>query len=341
MFVVHSTFKEGEKLVKISVIIPVYNVEKYLRECLDSVISQTLKDIEIICINDGSTDGSLNILQKYAGQDKRIKVIDKKNEGVGAARNDGIKYACGEFVCFIDPDDYYPTNDILESLYNKAVENNVFICGGEFARFTNKNRELNQNYGDSFEGYLFPKCGVIKYSDYQFDYGYHRFIYDREFLIKNNIFYPNYKRFQDPPFFVHAMICAKEFYALDKITYAYRCAHQKVRWNKEKVYGLLNGILDNMKYANEYNFSMLSHYSLTRFAQHYNQVAEFIFFDLKAIAIIIKMGKYNAKVKQVIIKKSFKFTEAIFSIKNTKNKKHKVITVLGIKIKIRRRNKNA
>ena len=95
-------------MVTLSVIVPVYNTEKYLRECLDSVINQTLKDIEIICINDGSTDRSLDILKEYALKDNRIKIIDKKNEGVAAARNDGIRIANGEFVCFMDSDDYYP-----------------------------------------------------------------------------------------------------------------------------------------------------------------------------------------------------------------------------------------
>ena len=86
---------------KVSVIIPVYNVEKYLRECLDSVINQTLSDIEIICINDGSTDNSLEILKEYAENDSRIKIITQENQGQGVARNNAIEAAQGEYLVFV------------------------------------------------------------------------------------------------------------------------------------------------------------------------------------------------------------------------------------------------
>ena len=231
---------------KVSVIIPVYNVEKYLRECLDSVINQTLKDIEIICVNDGSLDNCVEILNEYAIKDNRIIIINRENKGVAISRNEGIEKARGEFVCFIDPDDFYPTNDILETLYNSAIENNVLISGGEFSYFTSNDKTILQDRNNkTMSGYYFESDGIIEYKDYQFDYGYHRFIYNRDFLINNKIFYPNYKRFQDPPFFVHAMIQAKEFYALHKITYGYRVGHQTINWTNEKIHDLLNGITDN------------------------------------------------------------------------------------------------
>ena len=91
---------------KVSIIIPVYNVEQYLPKCLDSIINQTLKDIEIICINDGSIDNSLSILKEYASKDDRIIIIDKENEGQGIARNLGIKKAKGKYIGFVDPDDW-------------------------------------------------------------------------------------------------------------------------------------------------------------------------------------------------------------------------------------------
>ena len=80
-------------MVKVSVIIPVYNVEPYLKQCMDSVVGQTLKDIEIICVDDGSTDGSLDILREYAAEDNRIQIIEQKNAGAGAARNNGMRHA--------------------------------------------------------------------------------------------------------------------------------------------------------------------------------------------------------------------------------------------------------
>lgn len=115
---------------KVSVIIPIYNVEQYLRRCLDSIINQTLTDIEIICVNDGSTDNSPQILEEYAKADNRIKIINQVNSGVSEARNTGIKNASGEYIGWVDPDDYVDT-DYFEKLYTAATENNADIaCAG-------------------------------------------------------------------------------------------------------------------------------------------------------------------------------------------------------------------
>ena len=92
--------------VKISIIVPVYNVEKYIVKCMDSLINQTYRDIEIICVNDASTDCSLTILNQYAKKDSRVKIIDKENEGVSLARNKGIELACGQYLMFVDSDDW-------------------------------------------------------------------------------------------------------------------------------------------------------------------------------------------------------------------------------------------
>ena len=108
--------------VKVSIIVPVYNVEKYLRKCLDSLVNQTLKDIEIICINDGSTDDSLNILQEYAREHHNVVVIDQENQGVSIARNNGINKAQGDYIGFVDPDDWVEP-DMFKILYEKAEEN--------------------------------------------------------------------------------------------------------------------------------------------------------------------------------------------------------------------------
>ena len=115
----------------ISLIIPVYNVENYLRQCLDSIINQTLKEIEIICINDGSTDSSKQILEEYALKDERIKIINQKNKGAGAARNSGIDAATGEYIGFVDSDDWVNL-DAFEKLYNKITRENVDIV---FSRY--------------------------------------------------------------------------------------------------------------------------------------------------------------------------------------------------------------
>ena len=109
----------NEKPPKISVIIPVYNVEKYLRECLDSVVNQTFRNLEILCINDGSTDGSPAILDEYARKDDRIRIINQENRGLAGARNTGLKYFTGEYLIFLDSDDYWEL-ETCEKLLKKA-----------------------------------------------------------------------------------------------------------------------------------------------------------------------------------------------------------------------------
>ena len=127
----------------VSIIIPVYNVSKYLRTCLDSVINQTYKDLEIICINDGSTDDSLEILKEYSIKDNRIIIIDKKNAGVSAARNDGIEKSSGEYVFCMDSDDYID-NDFIEVFYNNAKKNNSDLV--VLSTFWNLDKRVNKDY---------------------------------------------------------------------------------------------------------------------------------------------------------------------------------------------------
>ena len=118
----------------VSVIIPVYYTEKYLRECLDSIVNQTLKDIEIICVNDGSVDGSLRILEEYQEKDPRITVISQANAGLSAARNSGMKYARGEYIDFLDSDDLLELN-ALETAYKIAKDRNLDIIQFEREMF--------------------------------------------------------------------------------------------------------------------------------------------------------------------------------------------------------------
>ena len=131
---------------KVSIIIPVYNVEKYLAECLDSVVNQTLPDIQIICVNDGSTDGSLAILQEYAARDSRIEVIDKPNEGnPGAARNAGIPRVRGKYMYFLDSDDWIDST-LCEKAYYRLESTGadvVFFFFHEIAEHGQKNRCLS------------------------------------------------------------------------------------------------------------------------------------------------------------------------------------------------------
>lgn len=114
----------------ISIVVPVYNVEKYLKRCLDSLINQTYENIEIILVNDGSTDDSLEICKEYSKNDKRIKIVSKKNEGLGMARNTGIDNASGQYICFFDSDDFVEINAI-EKLHDVIIkERPQIVCFG-------------------------------------------------------------------------------------------------------------------------------------------------------------------------------------------------------------------
>nr|MCR5457865.1 glycosyltransferase [Clostridiales bacterium] len=118
----------------VSVIIPVYNVEKYLRECMDSVLNQTLKDIEVICVDDGSTDGSLEILRAYESKDSRVKVYTQNNKFAGVARNNGFSHATGKYCIFLDSDDRFEKN-LLQKTYKKAEKDQADIVAFNFDRF--------------------------------------------------------------------------------------------------------------------------------------------------------------------------------------------------------------
>lgn len=234
---------------KISVIIPVYNAECYLDECLQSVLDQTLDGVEIICINDGSTDGSLQILEKYKNK-RNVIVINQENKGAAYSRNKGIENASGEFVCFLDADDYYPEKDILYSLYFNAKANGVVICGGSMSSLVDGN--IVRNYFERNAGYVFDEDGEILYKNYQWDWGFTRFCYELDFLKNNKINFPEISYYEDPPFFVKAMINAKKFYALKKVTYCYRDTQKVRRLNQDNVCSMLQGMISIIQMACEH-----------------------------------------------------------------------------------------
>jgi glycosyltransferase involved in cell wall biosynthesis len=201
-------------MIKVSVIVPVYNVEPYLRKCLDSLVNQTLKDIEIICINDCSPDNSLIILKEFAKKDKRIRIIDfKKNQGVSVARNAGMKIASGEYFAFVDPDDYIDL-DFYEKLYKLAKHKNADIAKAirkkteigsdvEFIEDENMNKRIRKN-----------KCHFIG----QFTTA----IYRSKILKIHRVKFPvNVMASEDCCFTVHAVIVAKNIYFLNDTAYHY------------------------------------------------------------------------------------------------------------------------
>lgn len=156
---------------KISIIIPVYNVEDYIAKCLDSVVNQTLKDIEIIIIDDETPDKSMDIVAKYAKKDSRIKVLKEKNKGQAGARNYAIKESSGEYLMFVDSDDYIAL-DMCEKLYNKATSDNADIVYSNFLEVDNNGtptlESKNILFDDAKKNYVItqfgPCCKIIKSS---------------------------------------------------------------------------------------------------------------------------------------------------------------------------------
>ena len=277
-------------MIKISVIIPIYNMEEYLPQCLDSIVSQTLREIEILCIDDGSTDGSEEVLKLYCNRDSRIRVIKQNNQGVSCARNLGIEEASGKYVIFMDPDDWYPDKEILETLYVGAEKNNVSIAGGSFMDY--HDGIYNEKFPDRYFGYHFEKDGVIEYTDYQFDFGYQRFIFEKSLLTENHISFKKYVRYQDPPFFVEAMIAARRFYGVDKPAYCYRYGHTEIKWNRQKVCDLLKGISDNLQISSKYGLKKLHNLTIRRLNDEYRQLlGDSIFFEEYACDVFEEMLK--------------------------------------------------
>lgn len=229
-------------MIKVSVIIPCYNTEKYIRECLDSVLMQTLQEIEIICVDDGSTDGTFAILKEYEKKSQKICVRKQENQGSGIARNRGIKLATGEYLAFMDADDFYPSQDTLETMYLTAKRKEAEICGGSGCAFRNG----VYTYTGFRRGFTFSEDGWIDKKDYPIINGYWRFIYKHEFIRRNEIYFPDYIRCQDPPFFLRAIACAGRLFCMREVTYVYRKEHKQVLFTYRKAIDYAKGIRDSL-----------------------------------------------------------------------------------------------
>ena len=208
-------------MIKVSVIVPIYNAEKYLRECLDSIVNQTLKDIEIILINDGSTDGSAEICQEYLC-DSRVTYYHKTNEGLAAARDDGMQKATGEYIGFVDSDDWLEA-DMYEKMYNaaKSTDSDVVFCNWITNNDSHRySPQMECGYYDreKIKKYVLPRTlafitdkgdkNVIRWSNCLR-------IYKLSTLRDNNIrFCRSFRRSQDLQLTYETMLVAKSFYYL-------------------------------------------------------------------------------------------------------------------------------
>lgn len=212
--------------IKVSVIIPVYNTEKYLRQCLDSVVNQTLKEIEIICVDDGSTDSSLEILREYERKDSRVRVLTEENKNAGAARNYGLSLATGKYLSFLDADDFFEL-DMLEKAYNHAQEHQAQIVVFASDRF---NQELKkfEPMGWSIHKDIIPSKQVfsgreIEKNRFQAFIGWAwDKLFEREFIEKEQLYFQEQRTTNDMYFVFSAVVKAERIHVFDDVLAHYR-----------------------------------------------------------------------------------------------------------------------
>lgn len=214
--------KRAREKAKVSVIVAVYNTERYLRKCLDSIVNQTLKDIEIICVNDGSHDDSLSILTEYWSKDPRITIYDQTNQGLSVVRNKGMRMASSNFYTFVDSDDFLDPA-ICEKLYTAVTKNkcDIAICGANVVytgqTSTDFRRSDDEYFRHKYRGKVKISDAVIKSTDVV---AWNK-IYRASIQRRYDIYFPRGLLYEDAKFYNDFMILAKSAYYLDEKLYNY------------------------------------------------------------------------------------------------------------------------
>lgn len=354
---------------KVSIIVPTYNVEKYLVECMESIVNQTLQDIEIICVDDGSTDNSGKILDEYAVKDSRIKVIHKENGGYGKAMNVGLENATGEYIGIVEPDDYVELN-MYEELYKIAHEKNLDLIKADFNRFVGKGSNLQLYYNqldkteENYHIIINPKKNTKI-----FDFIMNTWcgIYKREFLEKHHIRHNETPgaSYQDNGFWFQTFIFAERVYFVNKPYYMNRRdnPNSSVK-DKGKVYAMKheydfiykffenNPELKKFFIYNYYKAKFTNYTStlkrvhkflkkefLNVFAQEFRTAVDIGEIDVNLfdpegnLKLAILLKDPNKFLKKTLNNKSL--LEKIFSVRNNIKTCHKVITICGLQIKIK------
>jgi glycosyltransferase EpsH len=263
--------------MKVSIIVPVYNVEKYIDQCLDSLVNQTLKDIEIIIINDGSTDNSQSIINKYVKKyPQKIKSIIKENGGQGSARNLGLEIAKGEYIGFVDSDDYVDL-DMYEKMYSKAKKekSDIVICDmkDHFENGTEKYYDCT-NYSNVF---LKTPSACNK-------------IFSRK-IINNLKFIPNIW-YEDFNFTTKILLTTKKISVIHKDFYHCHCREESTMNNNNSLKNLdiITALDDIVKYSK-------------RKKVYDKNMIEYLIFDHILITAINRVSKQNSKDKKMVINK--------------------------------------
>lgn len=251
----------------ISVIVPVYNKELYLNDCMESLLTQDQPNVEIICVNDGSTDRSLDILLEKTSQYNQISLICTQNYGAAKARNLALKIASGQYIFFIDADDYLPTKDTLRLLYSKALKYKAQIIGGSL--LIEKNGQIQKVSDVNEEKMSFTKEGWTTFKDFQYDYGFTRFLYSNNLLKDNNILFPNFKIQEDPIFLIKALHYVNHFYCIKDTIYIYRKTKEKKEYNIFDILNILKSLKRELIFSNKYKYENLFYLIISRLTKQY------------------------------------------------------------------------
>ena len=327
-------------MVKVSVIIPVYKVEEYLPKCLESLINQTLKDIEIIVVNDGSPDNSEKIIKEYSKKDKRVVYIKKENGGQGSARNLGLKKARGEYISFIDSDDWID-NDMLESMYNKAKENasDIVMCG--YKNVSSKGIEevfIDKNIEKEFKNNSLNKFFLTAMVWDK--------IYKKEFLINSKIeFIEDKVWYEDLEYSVTLISLTDKIDFVNKPFYNYLIREQSTMRNTNIIKNLdliiiFDGIIDfyknnNLydKYYEELEFIAIDHFSSGMIRvikskgnikdkravlKEYDKYLRKHFYNLKNNKYLINFSKNRRIIYNLLIRKKYGIVKLIFKLRGNK-----------------------
>lgn len=272
--------------VKVSIVIPVCNVETYLRECLDSAVNQTLKEIEIICVNDGSTDGSLAILMEYAAKDSRVKIIDKDNAGYGHAMNIGMDMASGQYIGILESDDFADLH-MYGDLYAIAKVNQVDFIKADFNRFVVENGKFKNTYNavaararDLYNKPVNPREDKRVFALVMQTWSG---IYCRSYLVENGIRHNESPgaSYQDNGFWFQSLIFAKSVMFYDRPYYMNRRDNPNSSvHNKSKVYCMnqeyeyIRGILENNPDLYREFFFQYSYKKFINYIFTYNRIGD-------------------------------------------------------------------
>ena len=344
--------KEGFKKPKISVIIPVYNVEKYLVECLDSLIFQTLKDFEIICVNDASTDNSLEILERYAKNDARFVVVSQENQGPGVARNNAIDIAKGEYIVFVDPDDWIEVN-ALEKIYSYFKKTNANVVQFDYREYSEeKNKYKEQNFKinllnlcnydiskmNVYNSIVLGKKNLLGYGMAVWNKAY-----STSYIKANNIKFAPNKHGEDHIFSIMSALCTENIYYLNEYLYNYRIRIGSAV-NKASVDNLC--VFENNKLIR--NFLIYKGLFETFEKTYRKYIQELIRYHYFAMPKEYQ-EMYKKMANEVLTEVEYKdflaktknnnsLLENIFSVKNKRiyGTSHKCITILGFSFNLKR-----